>query len=530
MAHSEKYPILKGSPIPIVKPEKEELDDAENYIYYIRLVDAFNNGTLYTQSFNNYFNNMEIPKMPTKPNILNFKSKESTPEYQYRLAEYQRKMKTYRKHPNYRYIFEVFANRIYEEYDNFGKTKANAKQIFSKIIRKWYKNPKLVNKLFTAIRNGNVRDVKLFLTRGANPNTVDSKGVSPFEHALSKGNLEIINALIESGAFFDVNKALWKSIVRNHIQLVELFLTKGASIDINIALLEASSWNYTLQVELFLKKGANPNTVDSDGISIFTHALQKGNFDILNALIEAGASIDVNDALIDVCCAGHIHLIDFILDMGADINTNRHNGCTPLMFAYRNGHYHILNYLLSKNIGINMNLYDCYNSTILLDLCSQVTDINTIRRVIELGANVNLSLENNPTAICFASRNNNLELVQLLLDSGSHINRIPSCNYIPIVDASRNGNISIVKLLFERGADLNCEDVRGNTALKSALMNGHYDIVKFLLLNGATIKFNPNTSNNLIDNWTEFMILYCLELKLPNELFNLTEFLNLTEY
>ena len=79
------------------------------------------------------------------------------------------------------------------------------------------------------------------------------------------------------------------------------------------------------------------------------------------------------------------------------------------------------------------------------------------------------------------------ETVKLLLDKGADVNMKTDNGYTALIEASENGHIEIVKLLLDKGADVNAKDNCGNTPLILAACGGHSRIVSMLLNNGADV-------------------------------------------
>ena len=79
------------------------------------------------------------------------------------------------------------------------------------------------------------------------------------------------------------------------------------------------------------------------------------------------------------------------------------------------------------------------------------------------------------------------ETVKLLLDKGADVNMKTDNGYTALIEASENGHIEIVKLLLDKGADVNAKDNGGNTPLILASMCGRIEVVSMLLENGADV-------------------------------------------
>ncbi|KAH0547034.1 hypothetical protein KQX54_016767 [Cotesia glomerata] len=113
--------------------------------------------------------------------------------------------------------------------------------------------------------------------------------------------------------------------------------------------------------------------------------------------------------------------------------------------------------------------------------------------------NINFTSKNHTTALNLAIVANNYELVKRLIDLGANVNlrslrehtRYVYYNRLPLHLAVHNGQKKIVELLLQNNADVNSvEDHK--TALSIAAEQNHFKIAKLLIDSGAEI--NPSNS------------------------------------
>ncbi|MEI0518875.1 ankyrin repeat domain-containing protein [Brachyspira murdochii] len=84
-----------------------------------------------------------------------------------------------------------------------------------------------------------------------------------------------------------------------------------------------------------------------------------------------------------------------------------------------------------------------------------------------------------------ASKNNDLETLKALIENGADVNVKDDYNKTALMYASEKGHLEIVKYLLDKGADINAKDNYGKTALMYASEKGHSEVAKFLKSKGA---------------------------------------------
>ena len=115
--------------------------------------------------------------------------------------------------------------------------------------------------------------------------------------------------------------------------------------------------------------------------------------------------------------------------------------------------------------------------------------LQTVRLLLELGANVNATNDLGRTALMFASIYGYEEIAAVLLDVGADPNIVPTddSGWPALIAAAEGGHLSVVQRLLEAGADPFMRDKTGATALHHATEHGHEDVVRALTTASARI-------------------------------------------
>lgn len=183
----------------------------------------------------------------------------------------------------------------------------------------------LDQKLLTAVKSGQVSEVKALLKMGANPNAAgELRGElrwTALMYTAAAGDMPCAQALLEAGAEVNMENL------------------EGAT-----ALLIAVGRRRSDMVPMLLDKGANPNVMTKKGITALMVAAMstKETAKLVRALLEKGADPNVKSlsgltALGYAALTGDADAVRALLDKGADPNSKGADGKTALMIAKEKG-------------------------------------------------------------------------------------------------------------------------------------------------------------------------------------------------
>jgi len=119
---------------------------------------------------------------------------------------------------------------------------------------------------------------------------------------------------------------------------------------------------------------------------------------------------------------------------------------------------------------------------------SQKENLIVLEKQLKLYADQISKLDDNGyTSLCIAVENENLELVKLLLELGADVNQGISNGYTPLHIAASNGYIEIAEFLVRNRANVNKSENKGFTPIFLAIKHKHSKMVRLLIENGADI-------------------------------------------
>jgi ankyrin repeat protein len=81
-----------------------------------------------------------------------------------------------------------------------------------------------------------------------------------------------------------------------------------------------------------------------------------------------------------------------------------------------------------------------------------------------------------------------------IIDAGADVNVQNENGYTPLIAAAHDGRIECIELLVDRGANANLEDESGFTALTTAVQHSNEQTVQLLISKGADVNHRTTAS------------------------------------
>ncbi|XP_041859151.1 caskin-2-like isoform X6 [Melanotaenia boesemani] len=221
-------------------------------------------------------------------------------------------------------------------------------------------------------------------------------------------------------------------------------------------------------------KRLNVNYQDSDGFSALHHAALTGTTELLEALLEAQATVDIKDSngmrpLHYAAWQGKAESVLMLLRSGASVNTASMDGHIPLHLAAQYGHFEVSEMLLQHQS--NPCLVNKAKKT-PLDLACEFGRAKVAQLL--LSSNMVVALlegeRKEPTDSAYttplhlAARNGHKDVIRLLLKAGIDINKTTKSG-TALHEASLYGKTEVVRLLLDAGVDVNIRNTYNQTAL-----------------------------------------------------------------
>jgi ankyrin repeat protein len=274
-------------------------------------------------------------------------------------------------------------------------------------------------------------------------------------------------------------------------------------------------------VRTLLKQGADVNTAQGDGMTALHWAAQKGDLELAQTLLYAGANIRATTRvggytpLLIASRNGHATLVDARLASGADPNLATSNGATPLMMAAQGGNADVVKALIAR--GADVNAKEKVKNETALMIAASYGRADVIRALTAHGAELAATTKVLDMAVFNKEEGERLAQFQQQQAAqaaaagrgnaaapegrrGFNPNAKPGIerqyNYTELVAywggmsaihfAAREGRLEAMKALVDAKADVNQQVVGDHsTPMLIATINGHFDLAKYLLDQGA---------------------------------------------
>ena len=192
---------------------------------------------------------------------------------------------------------------------------------------------------------------------------------------------------------------------------------------------------------------------------------------------------DVEEFLRAARARNSVKVADLLAANPQLINSVEAGGFCALHFAAFNGDVDMIVALLAHKPELELTNYD--GNTPLI-MAAKGRQQNSMRALIDAGANVNFQTSSGATAAHFAASMGDVEGVRYLVSRGATIIHKNSETGSVLHWAAHSGDVCVVgAMIYEFGIPIDITDQHGGTALFVALFMKKNDVVQFLLEHGA---------------------------------------------
>ena len=333
-----------------------------------------------------------------------------------------------------------------------------------------------------AAMRGDKAAVEALLRQKADVNTPQRDGATAIQWAAYKNDLELADLLIAAGA--DVKVA-----------------NREGATPLSLASLNGSS----AIIERLLKAGANVNEKSPNGETPLMFASRCGDLASIQVLLDHNADVNAKEtlrgttALMWAAEQGHADAVKLLIAHKADItaitNTDSRGGTAYLAPP-------IQQRLRQVQIQVGSRGQGAGRSGGSADPADEfLAQADAAAAAAAFGRQRNND-GGGLTALVYAARQGEVDTVKALVEAGADVNQTTNYGWTPLLTATQNRNYKIGQYLLEHGADPNIANKGGWTPLYLATDNrnieggdypvpaadmDHLEFIKLLLAKGANV-------------------------------------------
>lgn len=319
--------------------------------------------------------------------------------------------------------------------------------------------------LHYAVSSRDIRLLKLILSAAVNPDPVNSEGKTPLLLAAENGTVDMIEALLQASADYNSKDRRGNTVL--HI----LSLKPG--------------YGREALVKKLASMVRDVNIRNFDDYTPLHLAARAGNIVAVRALLDAGAKIDArlpdgSTALFFCKPVSSSSLIG----LGADIDATNNAGHTAVVHARLQGDKERLTFLKrTGRFGATPRKFHLHGRETNIFKAVKDGALDDIRDIIAKDSKQLEFREKNLSEkpLHAAAATGNSETVKLLVELGANVNCTNEFMRTPMHYAAAGGHLDVVKVLHAAGANLQAVDFRGSTPLHDAAAAKHRKVYIYLL-------------------------------------------------
>jgi ankyrin repeat protein len=319
----------------------------------------------------------------------------------------------------------------------------------------------------------NLEAIPVLIKRGANLNAKDRCGNSALSIAALSGNLESTHALLKLGldlenAADEGYTALTWALRRGHDDIAMLLMDWGAS----------TRWTTQTQHRNALHFAARRGLVKSAerllNANIDVDAQDSNGWTALHHVSGLGSKLILFTNATKACANGNSDVVRMLLGAGADIELETSAKERPLHIAIVNSHDTIGSVLVAR--GANITVRTSRQRTALHVACEYGL-LATANLLLEKGVTMDEVDDTESTPLCSCVHP---AIAKRLIAHGAYINHQDQNGWTPLHHAIEMRNVAVISTLLNDGAELDVRTIDELTAIEKAQAMGDAEIVVLL--------------------------------------------------
>jgi ankyrin repeat protein len=380
-----------------------------------------------------------------------------------------------------------------------------------------------VTALWLAASEGQTAVVQYLLSMGASASNTRNDGITALMSASIGGHYDVVRLLVEHGADvtvtdMDGSTPLMNAAENGTMAIVELISTtaqfdpkymNAISKSGYTALIIAAAHGHTDIVRYLLEHQADANTVSETQVTAFMYAAASNRVDVMKVLVEVG-KVDIEmkhnnggTALLEAATGSAVEALQYLIQIGAQIDFVDDDGVTPLMAIASLGSYEgqqlVLEALKTKFSDTELTTYinlHSYSGGSTIMFATAGGHYNITKQLHELGGNPHAIARATPDYLVKLQAN--IEAGKVNPDEEPHIDGVTALHV-----AAQGGHMDVVRYLIDVAkVDVTIVDDAGRTPLSMAIKGNYNEVAKVLVKAGGNPNLpyidDKNVSHNLL--------------------------------
>ena len=263
-------------------------------------------------------------------------------------------------------------------------------------------------------------------------------------------------------------------------------------------------------LEYFVDLGIELN-LEKDASDLLNISFTFNRLNVVEYLNDMGVDVNMvfsggQDGLIMASIFGYLDLARYLVTKGADKNRVDENGFNSLTWASTSADSTIglqmVDYL--EGLGAKLHLNAMYENKTPLMIAANKGRLEAVKYLVEKGADINTKGYEGRTALWYAVYEFRMPVIKYLIDQGAHDQisdrettlmlaykriELPTGRLAkkPRYIRRRQKGYQLMEYLIGRGADANARSGSGHTILHEASEKGDLDVVRLLVFNGSDV-------------------------------------------
>ena len=326
------------------------------------------------------------------------------------------------------------------------------------------------NALQAAASKGSEKLVQMLLGAGANVNAIGGVFGSALQAAAWNGNPSVIQILLDAGADPDIRGGRYGSALQAAAvgcPIVEpdpqLLIPKASSLPLafhsftnrRIDMLTLSNMRASLASMMRIAG----NSLDAE-ISERTNKMSASLLlNIERQVLITNEGEATHETLESAQKSKqNVEAVKLLLDAGVNVDANGGRFHTALQAACYAGHMEVVNILLERGADIHASFDEADFPWHTHDALRRAVDSGhtiMVKQLLERGADATVASAKTGVSVLHVAAKQNEDIVDLLLKYGAETDKPDNDGVTPILNAANANKLGIVKLLIQKGADVN---------------------------------------------------------------------------